>query len=118
MMTTYVDIGDDIMMSSSEACHEMVAITHLHIHDSSACLGAIVIVFFFMIFIVIVSFLMIFIVIVFFMIIIMIVIMTASHVRQCHHYDSFACPVDTVHYCHWKKHKVYSCQLSELQSNI
>ena len=54
----YVDIGDDIMMSSSEACHEMVAITHLHIHDSSACLGAIVIVFF--------------------MIFIMIVIMTAS----------------------------------------
>ena len=109
MMTTYVDIGDDIMMSSSEACHEMVAITHLHIHDSSACLGAIVIVFF--------------------MIIILIVIMTASYVRQyhhhylydhhCHHhYDSFACPVDTVHYCHWKKHKVYSCQLSELQSNI
>ena len=38
MMITYVDIGDDIMMSSSEACHEMVAITHLHIHDSSACL--------------------------------------------------------------------------------
>ena len=69
-MITYVDIGDDIMMSSSEACHEMVAITHLHIHDSSACLGAIVIVFFMIII----------------MIVIMIVIMTASHVRHCHHH--------------------------------
>ena len=31
------DDGDDIIMSL-EAWHELTAITHLHIHDSSACL--------------------------------------------------------------------------------